>query len=39
MNYYQVADPAAEKIYVAEFGGHLFYDLFLQVRGEAGMAT
>ena len=37
-----VADPAAgwgrgggekHEIYVATFGGHLFYDLFLQGRG------
>ena len=38
-----VADPAAgyrgaekHEIYAAEFSGHLFYDLFLQVRGAHG---
>ena len=37
-----VADPVARvgtekhEIYVAAFGGHLFYDLFSQNRGEGG---
>ena len=41
-----VADPAAGKgeggekheIYAAAIGGHLFYDLFSQSKGEGGMA-
>ena len=36
----EVGRGGAEKheIYAAEFGGHLFYDLFLQGRGGAGHA-